>query len=72
MKHQCTVVIEERGRWYVAYLKEIRGANTQGRTLTEAQRNLHEALRLILEIRPMACHSERRPDQVWTKRRIPA
>jgi predicted RNase H-like HicB family nuclease len=40
---------EKRGRWYVAYVEEVPGANTQGRTLAEARRNLREALRLILE-----------------------
>ena len=44
-----TAVIQKRGRWYVAYVEEIPGVNTQGRTLAEARRNLKEALRLILE-----------------------
>jgi predicted RNase H-like HicB family nuclease len=42
-------VIQKRGRWYVAFVEEIPGVNTQGRTLTEARRNLQEALRLTLE-----------------------
>jgi len=29
MKHQFTSVIEKRGRWYVAYIEEIPGVNTQ-------------------------------------------
>lgn len=49
MKHQFTSVIEKRGRWYVAYIEEIPGVNTQGRTLTEARRNLKEALAMIIE-----------------------
>lgn len=44
-----TAVIQKRGRWYVAYVEEIPGVNTQGRTLAEARRNLKEALRLVLE-----------------------
>ena len=43
-----TAVIQKRGRWYAAYVEEIPGVNTQGRTLAEARRNLREALRLIL------------------------
>jgi predicted RNase H-like HicB family nuclease len=39
----------ERGRWYVAYIEEIPGINTQGRTLAEARRNLRKAFQLILE-----------------------
>ena len=49
MKHQFTSVIEKRGRWYVAYIEEVPGVNTQGRTLAEARRNLKEALTLVIE-----------------------
>jgi len=49
MKHQFTSVIEKRGRWYVAYIEEIPGVNTQGRTLGEARRNLKEALTVVIE-----------------------
>jgi predicted RNase H-like HicB family nuclease len=49
MKHQFTSVIEKRGKWYIAYIEEIPGVNTQGRTLAEARRNLKEALTLVIE-----------------------
>jgi len=49
MEREFTAVFEKRGRWYVAYVEEIPGVNTQGRTLAEARRNLKEALRLILD-----------------------
>jgi predicted RNase H-like HicB family nuclease len=49
MKHRFTSVIEKRGKWYVAYIEEIPGVNTQGRTLAEARRNLKEALAMIIE-----------------------
>jgi predicted RNase H-like HicB family nuclease len=49
MKHQFTSVIEKRGKWYVAYVEEIPGVNTQGRTLAEARRNLKEALAMVIE-----------------------
>ncbi len=49
MEREFTAVFEKRGRWYVAYVEEIPGVNTQGRTLAEARRNLREALQLILE-----------------------
>ena len=49
MQREFTAVIQKRHRWYVAYVEEIPGVNTQGRTLAEARRNLKEALRLILE-----------------------
>ena len=49
MEREFTAVFEKHGRWYVAYVKEIPGVNTQGRTLAEARRNLREALQLIRE-----------------------
>jgi predicted RNase H-like HicB family nuclease len=49
MKHQFTSVIEKRGKWYVAYVEEMPGVNTQGRTMAEARRNLKEALAMVIE-----------------------
>lgn len=49
MKHQFTSVIERRGKWFVAYIEEIPGVNTQGKTLAEARRNLKEALTMVIE-----------------------
>ena len=49
MEREFTAVIRNRRRWYVAFVEEIPGVNTQGRTLAETRRNLREALRLILE-----------------------
>jgi predicted RNase H-like HicB family nuclease len=48
MKRKLTRVIQKRGRWYIAWVKEIPGVNTQGKTLAEARRNLNEALALII------------------------
>jgi len=49
MSREFTAVFEKHGRWYVGYVEEIPGVNTQGRTLSEARENLKEALQLILE-----------------------
>ena len=49
MEREFAAVVQKRGRWYTAFVEEVPGVNTQGRTLTEARRNLKEALRLILE-----------------------
>jgi predicted RNase H-like HicB family nuclease len=49
MKPLLTRVIEKRGRWYIAYVKEIPGVNTQGRTRAEARHNLEEAFSLIIQ-----------------------
>ncbi len=46
---EYTAVYQKRGRWYVAYVEEVPGANTQGRTLREARENLKDALSLALE-----------------------
>ena len=37
------------GKWYSAWVEEIPGVNTQGKTLREAKENLKEALLLVLE-----------------------
>lgn len=49
MQTELTAVIAHRGKWYVGYVAEIPGVNTQGRTLKEVRENLSEALALILE-----------------------
>jgi predicted RNase H-like HicB family nuclease len=49
MKSEFTAVFEKRGKWYVGYVEEVPGVNTQGRTLAEARKNLKEALALILK-----------------------
>ncbi len=50
MEREFTAVIEKRGRWYIAWVEEVPGVNTQGRTLAEVRRNLKEALHDILAI----------------------
>jgi predicted RNase H-like HicB family nuclease len=44
-----TAVFEKIGEWYIGYVEELPGANTQGRTLEEARENLREAVELILK-----------------------
>ena len=44
-----TAVFEQDGDWWVGYVEELPGANTQGRTLDEARENLQEAVRLVIE-----------------------
>ena len=46
---QFTGVYKKTGKWYLAWVEEIPGVNTQGKTLREAKENLREALSLILE-----------------------
>lgn len=49
MKQQFTAVYKKDGKWYLGWIEEIPGVNTQGRTLKEVKENLREALFLILE-----------------------
>jgi len=44
-----TAVFEQAGEWWIGYVEELPGANTQGRTLEEARQNLKEAVQLIIE-----------------------
>ncbi len=48
MKKKLTPVIEKHGNWYVAWVEEIPGVNTQSRTRKSARRHLKEALALII------------------------
>ena len=59
MEMQFTAVFQKRGRWYIAYVEEIPGVNTQGRTLKEARENLKDALKLVVEAnRELASRNE--------------
>ncbi len=44
-----TAVFERDDDWWIGYVEELPGANTQGRTLDEARENLKEAVRLVVE-----------------------
>jgi len=48
MEH-FTAVFEQEGEWWIGYVEELPGANTQGRTLDEARENLKEAVQLVIE-----------------------
>jgi len=56
MVAQFTAVYIRRGKWVVAYVEEIPGVNTQGKTLAEAKRNLKEALELVLQSNRAIAH----------------
>jgi predicted RNase H-like HicB family nuclease len=49
MVNRYTAVFEQDGDWWISYVEEVPGANTQGETLEEARTNLHEALQLVIE-----------------------
>ena len=49
MENKFTAVFERDGEWWIAYVEELPGANTQGKTLDEARENLKEAVAMVLE-----------------------
>lgn len=50
MHDKFTPVIVCDGEWFIAYCREVPGANAQGRTRKEAKESLAEAIALILEV----------------------
>ncbi len=56
MVGQFTAVYMKQGKWYVGYVEEIPGVNTQGKTLTQTRRNLKEALEMVLEANRKIAH----------------
>jgi predicted RNase H-like HicB family nuclease len=49
MINHFTAIFEQTDKWWIAYVEELPGANTQGATLQEARENLREAVTLVLE-----------------------
>jgi predicted RNase H-like HicB family nuclease len=49
--NEFTAIIEQDGKWFVAYCPEVPGANGQGETRDEAIASLRDAIALILEDR---------------------
>lgn len=49
MVAQFTAAYVKSGKWYLGFIEEFPGVNTQGRTLAEAKRNLKEALELVIQ-----------------------
>ncbi|MDO8626733.1 MAG: type II toxin-antitoxin system HicB family antitoxin [Candidatus Magasanikbacteria bacterium] len=58
MKQQFTAVYQKKGKWYLGWVEEISGVNTQGKTLAEARANLQEALGLILDVNQLLLKRE--------------
>jgi predicted RNase H-like HicB family nuclease len=49
MENRFTAVFEQVGEWWIGYVEELPGANTQGKTLEETRENLKEAVQLVIE-----------------------
>lgn len=57
-----TAVFRKSGKWWAAYIEEVPGVNTQGKTLDEARDNLREAFSLVLEANRELARREETPD----------
>ncbi|MBU1032647.1 type II toxin-antitoxin system HicB family antitoxin [Patescibacteria group bacterium] len=56
---QFNAVYQKHGKWYLGWVEEIPGVNTQGKTLKEAKENLKEALALVLEVNKALIEKDR-------------
>ena len=46
---EYTAVYQKQGEWYLGWVEEVPGVNTQGYTKSEVKENLKEALSLTLD-----------------------
>ena len=44
-----TAIIEKAGDWWIGFVEELPGANTQGKSREEVRENLKEAVKLIID-----------------------
>jgi predicted RNase H-like HicB family nuclease len=73
MKLEFTAVFKKVPEGYVAFVEELPGANTQGKTLEEARANLDEAVMLVLEAnRTLVEESLRDTDVIRERYEFPA
>lgn len=49
MEHTFEATIEKRDKWYIGWVDAVPGAFSQGKTIKEVEKNLKEAVQLILE-----------------------
>jgi predicted RNase H-like HicB family nuclease len=45
-----TAVIQQSGDWWIGWVEEVPGVNSQGKTREELMENLHSALQEALEM----------------------
>jgi predicted RNase H-like HicB family nuclease len=50
MKREFTAVVKRDGDWWIGWVEEIPGVNSQGKTREELMENLHSALAEMLEM----------------------
>jgi predicted RNase H-like HicB family nuclease len=67
-----TAVFQQCGDWWAAYVEEVPGVNTQGKTLAEARENLKEALTLVLETNRELARQQEPPNCIRENLPMPA
>ncbi len=55
---QFTAVYQKKGKWYIGWIEEVPGVNTQAKTIKELKENLKEALILIIDSNRMITEKE--------------
>jgi predicted RNase H-like HicB family nuclease len=50
MAADYTAVVQQQGEWWIGWVEEVPGVNSQGRTREELLDNLQDALREALEM----------------------
>jgi predicted RNase H-like HicB family nuclease len=45
-----TAIVQQHGEWWIGWIEEIPGVNSQGQTREELLENLHDALEEALEM----------------------
>lgn len=50
MKNEYTAVVRQDGRWWIGWVEEIPGVNSQGESREELMENLQSALQEMLEL----------------------
>ena len=50
MAANYTAVIQQHGNWWIGWVEEVPGVNSQGQTRAELLDNLHDALEEALEM----------------------
>jgi predicted RNase H-like HicB family nuclease len=68
MEIVLTGVFQEKDDCWIAWVEELPGANTQGRTLDEAKENLREAIGMVLAARREAAEQELQGQNVIRER----
>jgi len=58
MTQRFTAIYKKSAKWYVGWVEEIPGVNTQGKTLKETKENLKEALLLVIEANRIANNAD--------------